>query len=83
MGKISSNFLFFNLFKQVLLTKYAFTIFSHNEQSKKLITSTFETLYMQTSLAIYFNILKTKKHYLCNNNITVNMTPKFPCGICG
>ena len=68
------TFIFCSLFRQFSLTKYTLNIFSYTEQwyyKKKHISSTFETLKMQTSLAICFSILNTKKHYyLCNNEIT-------------
>ena len=68
------TFIFCSLFRQISFTRYTLNIFSHTEQcyyKKKHISSTFETLKMQTSLAICFIILNTKKNfYLYNNEIT-------------
>ena len=62
------------LSRQVSFTRYTLNIFSHTEQcynKKKHISSTFVTLKMQTSLAICFTILNTKKYYyLYDNKIT-------------
>ena len=68
------TFIFCSLFRQVCFTKYTLNIFFHTEQcyyKKTHISSTFETLKMQNSLAICFIILNTKKHYyLYNSEIT-------------
>ena len=67
------TFIFCSLSRQVSFAKYALNIFSHNEQcyyKKKHISSTFETLKMQTSLVICFITLNTKKYYYCSYTTT-------------
>ena len=68
------TFIFRSLFRKFFFPKYTLNIFSHTKQcyyKKKHISSTFVTLKMQTSLAICFIILNTKKrYYLYNNKIT-------------
>ena len=78
------TFIFCSLFRQVSFTKYTLNILSYTEQyyyKKRHISSTFETLKMQTFFSYLFHHTKYKETLLLIQQWN-NMIPRCPYGIC-